>query len=77
MSWFMLSAPSGTPPEIVEKLYGEVRSIIADPEVRREFAQLGLLPVASPPPGELKSFVQAEIVRWGEIVKQAGLIGSQ
>jgi tripartite-type tricarboxylate transporter receptor subunit TctC len=42
-----------------------------------EFTRLGLLPVQSPPPDKLRRFVQAEIVRWGDIVKKAGLSGSQ
>jgi len=77
VSWFMLVAPAGTPPDIVDKLHREVRSIIADPDVRQEFIRLGLLPVQSPPPSELKRFMQTEIVRWGDIVKKAGLAASQ
>ena len=77
VSWFMLVAPAGTPADIVDRLYREVRVIIGDPQVRTEFTQLGLVPVQSPPPDELKRFVQAEIVRWGDMVKNAGLTGSQ
>jgi tripartite-type tricarboxylate transporter receptor subunit TctC len=77
VSWFMLVAPAGTPPGIVDKLHREVRAIIAEPDVRQEFVRLGLLPVQSPPPGELRQFVQSEIVRWGDIVRKAGLAGSQ
>jgi tripartite-type tricarboxylate transporter receptor subunit TctC len=77
VSWFMLVAPDGTPTDIVGKLYREVGAIIGDPEVRAEFTRLGLLPVQSPPPDELKRFVAAEITRWGDIVKKAGLVGSQ
>jgi len=77
VSWFMLVAPAGTPADIVDQLYREVRTIIGDPQVRAEFTRLGLLPVQSPPPEALKGFVQDEIVRWGDIVKKAGLAGSQ
>ena len=77
VSWFMLVAPSGTPREIVGKLHREVTTAIADPEVRREFVKLGLVPVQSPSPEELPGFVQSEIARWGAIVKKAGLAGSQ
>lgn len=77
VSWFMLVAPARTPPEIVDLLNREVRTITDDPEVRKEFVRLGLVPVASPPPAELKAFVRAEIVRWGEIVKKAGLQGTE
>ena len=76
-TWFMLVAAAGTPSDIVEMLHREVRTVIADAQMRQELLRLGLLPVQSPPPGELKSFVQAEIARVGEIVKKAGLAGSQ
>jgi tripartite-type tricarboxylate transporter receptor subunit TctC len=77
VSWFMLVAPSGTPGEIVGKLHREARAVIADPEVRREFVKLGLVPVQSPPPEALPGFVKSEIALWGGIVKKAGLAGSQ
>ena len=77
VSWFMLVAPAGTPSDIVDRLSREVRAIIGDPEVRREFTNLGLLPVQSPLPDELKGFIAAEIARWGAIVRKAGLAGSQ
>jgi tripartite-type tricarboxylate transporter receptor subunit TctC len=77
VSWFMLVAPAGTPGDIVDRLSREVRAITGDPEVGREFTNLGLLPVPSPPPDELKGFIAAEIVRWGAIVRKAGLTGSQ
>lgn len=77
VSWFMLVAPAGTPSGIVDTLHREVRAIIGEPQLRAEFSQLGLLPVQSPPPAELQRFVAAEVARWGEIVKQAGVAGSQ
>jgi tripartite-type tricarboxylate transporter receptor subunit TctC len=77
VSWFMLVTPVGTPGEVVEKLHRETKAIIGDPQVRTEFTRLGLVPVTSPPPDELKRFVAAEILRWGDVVKKAGLAGTQ
>jgi len=77
VSWFMLVAPSRTPQDVVDLLYKEVRTVTEDPEVRKEFVRLGLVPVASPPPAALKDFVRSEIVRWGEIVRKAGLQGTE
>jgi tripartite-type tricarboxylate transporter receptor subunit TctC len=77
VSWFMLVAPGGTPKEVVGKLHNEVRAVIADPEVHREFVKLGLAPVQSPPPEELPGFVKSEIAAWGDIIRRAGLAGSQ
>jgi tripartite-type tricarboxylate transporter receptor subunit TctC len=75
VSWFMLAAAAGTPPEIVDRLHREANAIIGDAEVKAEFTQLGLVGVRSPPPAELKGFVAAEIAHWGDIVKKAGLAG--
>ena len=77
VSWFMLVAPARTPQDVVDLLYKEVRTVTEDPEVRKEFVRLGLVPVASPPPAALKDFVRSEIVRWGEIVRKAGLQGTE
>jgi tripartite-type tricarboxylate transporter receptor subunit TctC len=76
-SWFMLVAPARTPKEIIDRLHAELRDFTRDPEVRTELIGQGLLPVLSPPPDELKTFVQSEIVRLGKMVQQAGLAGSE
>jgi tripartite-type tricarboxylate transporter receptor subunit TctC len=76
-SWFMLVAPGRTPKDILDKLHAELRAIVADASVQKEFVRLGLVPVDSVPPEELKRFVEAEIVRWGGIVRDSGLAGSE
>ena len=76
-SWFMLLAPANTPPEVVDKLYGELRAMAGDHEMRGKFVELGLVPMESPPPDELKRFIAAEIVRWASVVRQAGLAGTE
>jgi tripartite-type tricarboxylate transporter receptor subunit TctC len=77
VSWLALVAPAGTPAEIVDKLHGEVNRIMAMPDVQRQFVDLGNIPLVSPPPVELQRYVKSEIVRWGRIVQQAGLAGSE
>lgn len=76
-SWFMLVAPAKTPKEIIDRLYAELRDLTTDPQVREEYIKLGLMLVASPPPEELKRFVQTEIARQAELVKRAGLAGTE
>jgi tripartite-type tricarboxylate transporter receptor subunit TctC len=76
-TWFMLVAAAGTPEPIVATLHREVRAILAAPEARQELLRLGILPVVSAPPDELRRFVAAEIVRVGEVVRAAGLAGTQ
>ncbi len=76
-SWFMLVAPGKTPKDIIEKLYNDLRVIGSDRDMRNEFVRLGLVPVESLPPDELKRFVASEIARWANVVRQAGLAGSE
>jgi tripartite-type tricarboxylate transporter receptor subunit TctC len=77
VSWLALVAPAGTPAAIVDRLHAELKAIMAMPEVQRQFIDLGNIPLASPPPQELQRYVTSEIVRWGRIVQQAGLAGSE
>jgi tripartite-type tricarboxylate transporter receptor subunit TctC len=58
-------------------LYSELRVIGSDRDMRNEFVRLSLVPVESLPPDELKRFVAAEIARWANVVRQAGLAGSE
>jgi tripartite-type tricarboxylate transporter receptor subunit TctC len=75
-SWFMLVAPAKTPVAIVDKIYTTAKGYADDPALRRQFDQLGMMPVESPPPAELKAFVASEIVRWRAVVTKAGLEGA-
>src|SRR5258707_1981813 len=43
--WFGLLAPTGTPKDVLDKLYGETVKTLAMPQVRRKFDELGLAPV--------------------------------
>ena len=72
VAWLALAAPGDTPAAVVEKLHGEVKSIVAAPDVREQIIKLGLLPMDNPSVPELKKFVLSEIVRWGEVVKASG-----
>jgi tripartite-type tricarboxylate transporter receptor subunit TctC len=76
-TWFMLAAPAKTPPAVINKLHAELREFSADPTVRAELARQGLMPVVSPAPEALKDFVRSETARFGKVVRQAGLAGSQ
>jgi len=77
-SWWMLVAPAKVPRAIVDKLHADLRVVLREPDVREEFIQRqGLIPVDSAPPDELRRFVESEIARLGEIVRKAGLAGTE
>jgi tripartite-type tricarboxylate transporter receptor subunit TctC len=77
VAWLMLAAPAGVPTAIVEKLHAEMRAIVAAADVQQRLIELGVIPISSPPPAELSAFVRSEVTRWGKVVQQAGLAGSE
>jgi tripartite-type tricarboxylate transporter receptor subunit TctC len=70
-SWFGVSAPAGTPREIVMKLHGEIVRIIKMPEVTDRIASEGADFVGNTPE-EFTEFIRSEIVKWGKVVKLSG-----
>jgi tripartite-type tricarboxylate transporter receptor subunit TctC len=76
-SWHMVATQGQTPKAIVEKLNAEIGAIMNDPAVRRDLVRDGAIPQTTPPPEELKQFVKSEIARWGKVVQQAGIAGSE
>jgi tripartite-type tricarboxylate transporter receptor subunit TctC len=75
--WGMITAPAGTPKEIVTKLNVTMKSVAALPDVQQQIIKLGMIPGGGASPQELQAFIDSEVVRWGKIVQQAGLAGSE
>ena len=71
-SWFGLFAPAGTPAEVVDKLSEETRRILALPDVRDKLLGLGAQPSGSSPE-EFARFVEAEIAKWGRVIRSANV----
>jgi tripartite-type tricarboxylate transporter receptor subunit TctC len=77
VSWHLLVAPAGTPKEIVEKLHAAVKAIVATSEMQQQMIGEGLIPVDTPSTSELRTFLDRELVRWGKLVQQAGIAGTE
>jgi len=77
VSWHMVAAPAATPREIVDKLHAAFRTVTATPEYKQEVVRIGLIPMQTPSVDELQRYLQAEIDRWGKLVVQLGLKGTQ
>ena len=71
VSWFALFAPAGTPRPFIDRLQGEVKKILASPDVARKLAEAGLDAVGSTP-DELAAYQRAEIAKWAKVVKDSG-----
>jgi tripartite-type tricarboxylate transporter receptor subunit TctC len=71
-SWIGIMTRSGTPPQIIAVLNRAVGEALRSPEVADGYAREGGEAVGSTPE-QFESYVHAEIVKWGKIVKQAGI----
>ena len=67
-----LFVPAGTPQAIVDTLQREVVKILARPETRAKFAELGFETIGSSPE-QFAAQIRTEIARWGKVIKDAGI----
>ena len=77
VSWHMLLISAKTPKPIVDRLHAEMMRIMAEPEMREKISAIGLIPNDAMSVDEMQSYMQAERSKWGSLVKQLGLEGSQ
>jgi tripartite-type tricarboxylate transporter receptor subunit TctC len=75
--WGMITVPAGTPKEIVTRLNAALNSVAALPEVQQQIIKLGMIPGGSSSPEQLQHFINSEMERWGKVVQQAGLAGTE
>ncbi len=77
VSWHMLFAPAATPKPVIDKLHAEMKRIMSAPEMQKKEADLGLIPIATPTLAETAAYLASEREKWGALVRQLGLAGSQ
>ncbi len=75
-NWWALFVTARTKPEIVSKLSTDLRKILADPDLKKRFADVSGRVVASSAE-ELAQHVDREIQKWREVAGAAGIAGSQ
>ncbi len=71
-TWFGLWAPKGTPQPIVETLYAEVQKALANAGVQNRISETAGEP-SYMARNDIEPFVKAEIVKWADVVKRAGI----
>ena len=70
--WYGISAPKGTPAEVVAILNRSVNSALADPKMQAKLADLGGIPMPMSP-AEFGKFVADDTAKWAKVVKAANL----
>jgi tripartite-type tricarboxylate transporter receptor subunit TctC len=71
-AWYAIFGPAAMPEPVVSRLNAEIVKSLATPDLRERFAKLGVAPVGSSP-AELAAHVRAELARWSQVVKTAGV----
>jgi tripartite-type tricarboxylate transporter receptor subunit TctC len=66
-------AGAGTPPEVVAKLASELERIVALPEIQTHLEHLGLYSAEKSRPEALSALMRAELPRWKQLVREAGI----
>lgn len=67
-----MGAPKKTPQPIIEKVHAEVKKTLVDPTMKERIAASAGIP-SNMPLADIEPFVKAEIAKWAEVVKRAGI----
>lgn len=72
--WHGLYAPRGTPKAVLDQMNAALKKSLQDPAFVRSMESLGAVMVtdARTNPAEHKRFVEAEIAKWGPVIRAAG-----
>jgi tripartite-type tricarboxylate transporter receptor subunit TctC len=70
--WWALFGPAGLPSDITARLGRDCADAMKASAVQGRFALLGATPLSSTPE-ELAAFIRADYVKWGPIIKSAGI----
>jgi tripartite-type tricarboxylate transporter receptor subunit TctC len=75
-SWLGAFVPSKTPAEIVNTLSAAIGEAVKSPQMAENLAKVGNEP-AFQTPAEFAATVQADVARWGPVVKASGFIAAE
>lgn len=70
--WYGILVPAGTPEPVVSRLNTEIRAAMAAPEIAERLSLEGA-EAWTDTPAEFRDHIAQEMVRWGELVKRAGI----
>jgi len=70
--WFAMLAPAATPREIVARLNHEITRALTAPDLRERLTAAGVEPWPGTPE-DLAALLRSETLRYGEVIKRAGV----
>jgi len=72
VNWWGVLYPAGTSKAIVDKLHADTVKALADPDVKKRFADLGV-ETKSSTPAEFSAFIKAEMDKYAKLIKEANI----
>lgn len=69
-TWFVVMAPTGTPPAIITRFNHELNAALKLPDVRKRLDELGAEPLGGTPDDAAK-LLKSEIAKWADVIKAA------
>ena len=72
VGWFGIFAPTGTPNNVILKLNESINVVLKMPEIRERLARQGLIPGGGTPEA-LRDLLNADLSKWGKLIKEIGL----
>lgn len=71
-NWYALLAPARTPAAIVRTLHLETVKVLALPDLRGKFTDLGMEVIGNSP-DEFAAAIKSEIPKWAKVIKESGI----
>lgn len=71
-SWFGYFVQAKAPPEVVDKIYTDIRKVADRPDVRGKISEMGLEPAATTKE-EFSAFLKSELQKWGAIIRERNI----
>ncbi len=70
-AWFGVSAPKGTPRDVIEKLNVAINQLLVDPKIQKRLSDLGGTPIPGTPE-DFGKLISNETQKWEKVVKTSG-----
>jgi tripartite-type tricarboxylate transporter receptor subunit TctC len=73
VAWFGMFVPAGTPKALVNRLAGDLNSVLRDQQTKQRFLTQGADPIDYSSPEAFMKLLKSENVRYAKLIKEAGL----
>jgi tripartite-type tricarboxylate transporter receptor subunit TctC len=72
VNWWGVLLPAGSPKAVLDKLNADTVKALADPDVKKRFADLGVEAVSSTPE-QFAAFIRDEMAKYAKLIKEANI----